>query len=251
MRFFFSVVALSAVIFCGCVKEVKDLKDYKGPEESSALETAPYLHKGDVAFDTRVAVREAQNMSEEEGGRAIKKRIENMPLAPKIFDPWVPPAVILNEKLPKALQYFPKDKYGYPSWTAAVQRGILNPRESLDATAKGGTYLFPEGSKEAREAAEKYIKEQGEFDRDILFEINDRLMNNVLFPHKTHNYWLSCKVCHPGIFKAEKGANIFTMYDIWAGNYCGRCHGKVSYQPKGYNNCQRCHSVRKKTMGIR
>ncbi|MBI3399176.1 MAG: hypothetical protein HY026_08130 [Deltaproteobacteria bacterium] len=155
----------------------------------------------------------------------LKKRLENQGANIDIPDPWIPPAAIKPNELPSPLRGFPKDKFGYPD----LKEGILQPKSSI-----------------AEVASEETL-----FDQDILFEINDRLMANVVFPHKAHTFWLSCKICHPSIFIDKRGANKFTMYDVWGGKYCGRCHGKVAFQPKGFENCQRCHSARKKTLGIK
>lgn len=223
--FFFSL----AVLASACVKEVKDVRDI--PEKSPvAVESVPFYQKGSQAFDTNEAI----NWEKEAAAEAIKKRSEERKgIDFKIFDPWLPPTDVKSAELSAALQFLPKDYYGYPDWVAAVQRGIIKPKDALP----GKVETTP---------AEK----QETFDEDIIFEINDRLMYNVRFPHKVHNFWLSCKVCHPAIFKPKRGANIFSMYDIWDGKFCGRCHGKVAFQPKGYNNCRKCHSSKKKTMGI-
>lgn len=236
------IVLFSAVVLIpACVKEVKDISQLKD-ENTGALETVPYYQKGTAMFDTRASVRQA----EEEATQAIRKRLaedKKKPGDTKIFDPWLPPDDVQSEKLSQALKFLPKDKYGYPDWTAAVQRGILKPKDSIPVP---GAVQAP-----SAEGDDKKAESQKEFDMDIIFEINDRLMANVRFPHKTHTFWLSCNVCHPAIFKPQKGANVFTMYDIWEGRYCGRCHGKVAFQPKGFYNCQRCHSVKKKTMGVK
>lgn len=135
---------------------------------------------------------------------------------------WIPPPE--NSELFLALKDFPKDGYGYPDWAAAVKRNTIKPRGSIKGKDKD---------------------EEQVFNQDIIFKINDRMMANVRFPHKIHNYWLSCKICHPGIFIAKKGANDVKMTDIWAGKWCGRCHGKVAFPPKGFENCQRCHSSKR------
>ncbi|MBI5235706.1 MAG: cytochrome c3 family protein [Deltaproteobacteria bacterium] len=260
-------IAFSAMIvigLMGCVKEVKDVKEI---ESSKGLTAVPYLPPGTAAFSSTGAEKLSQT-DEEAAKQAIQKRVEEMAQQkgekPKIFDPWIPPDDIKSEKLYKALRILPKDKYGYPDWSAAVTKGVIKPRDSIGPVApkaeaepksikpfvdaSGKEIPIPEGRKEAQKQEQL---EEGVFDADIIFEINDRLMFNVKFPHKAHTYWLSCKICHPGIFIPKKGANQFTMYDIWDGKYCGRCHGNVAFQPKGFNNCQRCHSSRKKTMGVR
>lgn len=221
-------ILLGMLSIFACVREVKDLKDFSADRGT-------------------VQEKIAAKQTDEEAAQAIKKRLGEK--YPELrIDPWVPPPQIPVERLPRALQAMPKDHFGYPDWSAAVKRGLLNPMNSLGEVSKREGYQFAEGSKEAAEAAERFAKEDAP--DDIIFEINDRLMFNVRFPHRIHTYWLSCKICHPGIFVAKKGANIFTMPDIWDGKYCGRCHGKVSFQPKGFYNCERCHSVNKKVMGV-
>ncbi|MFQ5560384.1 MAG: c(7)-type cytochrome triheme domain-containing protein [Nitrospinota bacterium] len=135
---------------------------------------------------------------------------------------WVGPDEYKN--LYAALTEFPKDGYGYPEWVKAAKTGYILPLSSL---------YGEEGL------------EDGAFNLDIVFPINDKMMANVLFPHNVHNYWLSCQNCHPAIFVPKKRANKFGMTDVWGGKFCGKCHGRVSFQPKGFLNCIRCHSVKR------
>ena len=226
MRLFFSCLFGLFLVFSvsGCAKTVTK------PEPLPELGTIPFYKSGSSAFDTKAAVKRASDKEKSEKEKFeqdIKGRFEPKKEELEIPDPWIPPKARLTSELPPPLRQWPKDKFGYPDWTAAVELGLIKPRNSITGAP----------------VQEEII------DTDIVFEINDRLMRNVIFPHKIHTYWLSCKACHPGIFMPKKGANIFSMYDIWAGKYCGRCHGKVSFQPKGFENCQRCHRVPKKTMG--
>jgi c(7)-type cytochrome triheme protein len=225
---------------------VRSVKDVDEPEISLGLEGVPYYSRRSYGFNTQVAFKrqrqqklaeqkrlkrrkdEEDRAVEEIFNEEVKKRVIGTDIRIAIPDPWIPPEKRNVMDMPLSLRVFPKDKYGYPHWTRAVEEGLLNPLSSLKRNPPKEEML----------------------ETDILFQINDRLMANVLFPHKVHTYWLSCKICHPGIFKAKKGANDFTMYDIWNGKFCGRCHGKVAFQPKGFRNCRRCHSVGKKTMGI-
>jgi c(7)-type cytochrome triheme protein len=63
---------------------------------------------------------------------------------------------------------------------------------------------------------------------------------DVLFPHKAHTLQLTCANCHPAIFKDKQGANTeMHMLKIIAGQYCGTCHGTVSFP---LEDCFRCHS---------
>lgn len=201
----------------------------------------PYYSKNTYGFNGSKAINRFENAKNREAKMEAEteEQMEEIATAVidrqgggadlEISDPWIPPATRRVTDMAPALRGFPKDGYGYPDWSAAVAGGLITP--------KGSLY----GDEEDTDP---------DFDEDILFLINDKLMANVMFPHKKHTYWLSCKVCHPGIFIDRKGANDFSMYDIWNGKFCGRCHGKVSYQPKGFNNCQRCHSVRKGGMSM-
>ena len=62
----------------------------------------------------------------------------------------------------------------------------------------------------------------------------------VLFPHDIHTAWLECSNCHPKIFAEKAGATPVNMLAILQGEYCGRCHGAVSFP---LTECNRCHSV--------
>jgi len=61
----------------------------------------------------------------------------------------------------------------------------------------------------------------------------------VVFPHRQHTEWLDCSNCHPAIFVAKRGANKFGMLQVLQGEFCGRCHGAVSFP---LTECRRCHS---------
>jgi c(7)-type cytochrome triheme protein len=62
----------------------------------------------------------------------------------------------------------------------------------------------------------------------------------VRFPHAAHNLWMSCEMCHDTIFEPEIDGNDISMSKILDGEYCGLCHGAVSFP---LTECNRCHSV--------
>jgi c(7)-type cytochrome triheme protein len=68
----------------------------------------------------------------------------------------------------------------------------------------------------------------------------------VKFPHRQHTEWLDCSNCHDRIFKAKKGANPVNMLAILQGEFCGQCHGAVSFP---LTQCRRCHSVPRDPQG--
>jgi c(7)-type cytochrome triheme protein len=218
----FSLSLILVVSGCAASKPPPDLEEHPG------LNTIPFYREGSLEFDTRAAIERARRNKEMEERRrlevteTIKGRLGGEEVS--MEDPTVPPPVRKPADLPMALRGFPKDRFGYPDWAKAADAGIIKP---------SGTLL---GGKEEKEPPQP----------DIVFIINDRLMSDVVFPHETHSYWLSCKNCHPAIFNAKKGANEFNMQDVWDGEYCGKCHGSVAFMPKGFENCQRCHSSKKK-----
>ncbi|MBI5232925.1 MAG: hypothetical protein HY880_01070 [Deltaproteobacteria bacterium] len=122
-----------------------------------------------------------------------------------------------------ALDNLPKDAGGQVNWTAALLKGLINPRGTID----------PNGT------------DDPPFDLNIFFEAKTPLMSNVIFPHSIHTYWFNCNNCHPQIFIPQAGANPVRMDEIFEGKWCGRCHGKVAFDFFPLSNCRRCHIVMK------
>lgn len=74
------------------------------------------------------------------------------------------------------------------------------------------------------------------------FDISSKTegMPEIVFSHKKHTLWGGCESCHPDIFiGVKKGTSSYSMVDLFAGRYCGACHGKVAFPT---NDCQRCHT---------
>jgi c(7)-type cytochrome triheme protein len=66
----------------------------------------------------------------------------------------------------------------------------------------------------------------------------------VRFPHRQHTEWLDCSNCHEKLFISKAGANKgVNMFQVLQGEYCGLCHGAVSFP---LTECKRCHSVERK-----
>lgn len=117
----------------------------------------------------------------------------------------------------EALSTLPPAKEGnYVDWVAALRSGAIDPR----------TNIFPETKIEV-------------LDLDVLME-ETAGMPIVKFPHRPHTEWLDCKNCHDKIFIAKRGANPVNMFKVLQGEYCGQCHGAVSFP---LTQCLRCHSV--------
>lgn len=101
-------------------------------------------------------------------------------------------------------------------WVDALSQGYINPR----------TNVFPETKIQV-------------LDLDILMS-KTAGMPLVIFPHREHTEWLDCANCHDHLFLPEAGANPITMGAILQGEFCGQCHGAVSFP---LTQCTRCHSL--------
>lgn len=108
---------------------------------------------------------------------------------------------------------------GAPDWAKALADGVIAPRAGIDPKAED-EQVFP---------------------LDVELVPADNPTFKVVFPHETHTAVLSCAICHPDIFQMKAGGDPITMEKIFAGEYCGRCHGPVAFAvPTG---CPRCHPV--------
>lgn len=116
---------------------------------------------------------------------------------------------------PLAFDYLPKAKQGYVDWVQALRQGVIHPKDSL--------------TNEPTMPA---------LDFNIVFKAKGDIPD-VVYPHLPHTEWLDCRNCHPSIFKMQAGSNPVTMEKIIQGEFCGRCHGKVSFP---LSDCTRCHS---------
>lgn len=101
-------------------------------------------------------------------------------------------------------------------WVAALENGVISPRSKIQPNT-----------------------EVNKLDLDIIMPVTAG-MPQVVFPHRQHTEWLDCSNCHDKIFKEKAGANNFGMLEILQGEYCGRCHGAVSFP---LTQCTRCHSL--------
>lgn len=144
---------------------------------------------------------------------------EWLPLANDgIHDPDNPALDVLQEPA-EALSQLPLDDANIGNkvrWVKALSDGYIEPR----------TNIYPDTDIEI-------------LDLDILMK-NTGSAAYVLFPHDKHTAWLDCSNCHDKIFASKAGETPMTMLMILSGEYCGRCHGAVSFP---LTACKRCHSV--------
>jgi len=127
------------------------------------------------------------------------------------------PAIGVLQQPAEALEPLPRDGAGnLVNWVKAIDSGAINPR----------TNLLPETEVRLRE--------------DDIIVAKYGSMPAVKFPHRQHTLWLDCANCHDQLFKAQLGANKFSMTAILNGEQCGLCHGAVAFP---LTECNRCHSV--------
>jgi c(7)-type cytochrome triheme protein len=143
---------------------------------------------------------------------------QHAPLAKDgVHDPDNPAAKVLQEPA-QALEKFPPDAVGNQvRWVQALEQGLITPRANI---LPGTTIRV--------------------LDLDIIMPRTGE-MPMVRFPHRQHTEWLDCSNCHEKPFISKAGANKgVNMFQVLQGEYCGLCHGAVSFP---LTECKRCHSV--------
>lgn len=137
-----------------------------------------------------------------------------------VHDP-VGPAIKLLQEPGQALAKFPPDAVGNQvRWVQALEQGIIAPRANI---LPGTTVKV--------------------LDQDVIMPRTGE-MPMVRFPHRQHTEWLACNNCHEKLFISRAGATkAVNMFEILQGEYCGLCHGAVSFP---LTECKRCHSVERK-----
>ncbi len=120
----------------------------------------------------------------------------------------------------------PLDKFGQVNWVALVEKGLIKPKWSID----------PEADADDEETEEI----------NIFFESRSPTMEDVLFSHTVHTFWLNCESCHETqggeIFLQEADPSVRMRPMESEKKWCGRCHGSVAFSMK---DCDRCHNLKK------
>ena len=75
--------------------------------------------------------------------------------------------------------------------------------------------------------------------KDYSIEAKINGLPQIIFSHKKHAIWNGCELCHPDIYAVKAGTTKYTMQDVFAGRFCGLCHGSVAFPA---TDCQRCHT---------
>ncbi len=130
-----------------------------------------------------------------------------------------PPERVTPRNWREVLGQLPKEAAGGVDWDNALELKLIQPRSGLEPDAP----------------------DQQVLDLNIELTPKGQPLFKVIFSHKEHTVWLACANCHTGIFKMQRGGNPITMAKIYAGEFCGRCHGKVSFATG--TGCPRCHAA--------
>ena len=148
--------------------------------------------------------------------------VEHKPRREPYQPPKAAPIVEVKEEAPRTdwaamLEQLPKDASGGTDWVRAMEEKLIEPKPGLDPKAE----------------------DQPVLELDVELVPKDAPDFKATYSHQTHTRLLACSNCHTAIFQMEKGAAPITMEKIFAGEYCGRCHGKVAFDIA--TGCPRCH----------
>ncbi len=114
---------------------------------------------------------------------------------------------------------FPVDPYSKSvDWEKTEERGLIKMIDHIDGVS--------------------YKRAPLPIRKDFEMKPDRAIIRDILFSHKKHVVWNGCEVCHPDMFGVKKGVTQYDMDDIFDGQYCGVCHGKVAFI---LMECSRCH----------
>ena len=203
---------------------------YKEPEKVT-LAVVPIPQKDEITSGS--TGDDASEEEEDEGMNPYLKKIDSLPSNSPLFlsstgelastggaDALASRAARIGAgEHPQALEVtgLPKDKFGLIDWAKMIRQGLIAPRPSVDPKVQTDIII----------------------DMSILFETKSDFIENVLFPHDIHTYWLDCRSCHTRLFNPKKGSNPVLMTEISEGKWCGWCHSKVAFP---LDDCTRCHT---------
>jgi len=115
---------------------------------------------------------------------------------------------------------FPAERFGNGiDWLTSEDQNLLNLKDHLEGVS----------------ISRSKIQEPKEFD----LSAKQPNMPDIIFSHTKHTVWNGCELCHPEIFGIKKNSVPYSMEEIFAGEYCGVCHGTVAFPNI---DCQRCHT---------
>ena len=124
-------------------------------------------------------------------------------------------------------------QFNFPSFAAGLPKGRFGNNIDWEAAEIEGkirlTDTLPEISVRRRPL---------EIPKDYSIEAKLAGLPEIIFSHKKHAVWNGCELCHPDIYGVKTGTTKYSMEDVFAGKFCGACHGSVAFPAI---DCQRCH----------
>lgn len=196
------LLSLSPLLLCSCANAGEQMlvQAKKESEASSIIEYSDAV-KAVMERVKNLRTVEITPMKENKAG-GIHDNINN--------------AMNVLQNPTEAMANFPLDSRLQVDWVKTIKQELIEPRANI--TGEDEMLIM---------------------DMDILMK-NTQNMPYVKFPHQQHTEWLDCSNCHPDIFIPREHANPVDMNKVLRGQYCGVCHGKVSFS---MFVCERCHSV--------
>ena len=159
-------------------------------------------HNGKIAFTVKPVAAKDEDVSNCDRCHSLGKDIK------------------LEQDFRELVKDLPRSRFGNRvDWLKAEELGLINPSDFLKGIS------IKQGS----------LKGPDDFKMDAQFIE----MPDIIFSHEKHAVWNGCELCHPQIFNIRKASTVFNMQDIFDGQYCGACHGKVAFTN---TDCQLCHS---------
>lgn len=170
-------------------------------------------------FDIPPATEEELAAAEKEKAAAEAKAAQEAAIAagaelPRPAAEVERPAIESVQTWEQAEAMLPKDDLDEVDWMEALRQGIIKPRAEIERPGNPQAAVF------------KW---------DFFFPGPDPSLD-AYFPHSSHTQWLTCKSCHPAIFRTREIE--ITMDQVFEGEFCGICHGVVAF---ALDNCNRCH----------
>ena len=130
----------------------------------------------------------------------------------------------------EVLELMPLDYAGGADWVQAMAEGLVAPR-LLDNTTPSEDLPF---TLDTLAKLGGLNPSRPLLDLDLSLVPESEPFFEVRFPHAPHTQLLNCSSCHPNASSME-----VPMERILAGEACGKCHGRVSFEPQ--ISCGRCH----------
>ncbi len=128
--------------------------------------------------------------------------------------------VVPEHPFRKVVESLPKSRFGNRvDWLAAESRGLVHLQDYIEGVS-------------IRRPA---LPERADF--SIAPQVVE--IPKIVFSHEKHAVWNGCELCHPQLFGVRRNASGIRMQEIFAGKYCGACHGKVAFPTL---DCQLCHT---------